>query len=548
MIHPSLVKKYPTNEPPYSIKGKQVEFKTFRFQVKSIDEDAGTVTGYLSTFGNVDLQKDRVIKGAFKKTLSDAYSRKAGGRKYLFAILWMHDPDHPIGGFTEAKEDANGLLVTAQLDITVNAAGIPNNPTATMVFSGFKAGYIDEMSMGYIAVQRDYDDGVRNLKEVQLIEGSAITMLMAANPEALVPASGVKSVAIKGASGKTSWPLGDRNAAWDNGAAHNRIVAWATDSAGDLDTAKMQSVHFWYDDSAPDKITSYKLLFCDVIGGSVKAMPRAIFACTGSHGIQSADIPDGDMDGVKVKIAAYYSKMAKQFDDDSITPPWEDSGKRRRMSQRKDFTTIHQAGQASDTLEDWCDLINELTQAMFQIFGMSDTPQADMQTCLAQFNAAVLDEWEPKAEQSEMGQYLVDQGYCADAPYVPYSMQAGNSYGYMARAGRASSKAGRTISAATQTAVEQHQQEMKDLLTQHKAMVADSVSAMQQKVSDLTQLWADEGQGPAYSDDNDDSSTNGKSRFARREPTTRSLPRPKTQPEPSTVSDEAVAELASLLA
>ena len=58
--------------PQISIKGREVEYKSFHFQLKSFDEDKGTITGYLSTFGNVDLQKDCVVKGAFKKTLAEA--------------------------------------------------------------------------------------------------------------------------------------------------------------------------------------------------------------------------------------------------------------------------------------------------------------------------------------------------------------------------------------------------------------------------------------------------------------------------------------------
>lgn len=557
--------------PAYSIKGRQVEYKSFHFQVKSIDEGQGIVTGYLSTFGNADLQRDSVVQGAFKKTLSDAYSRKANGRKYLFALLWMHNADQPIGGVTDASEDTQGLLITAQLDISVNAAGIPNNPVATMVFSGFKSGFIDELSMGYLAIQKNYEAGVRYLKEVALLEGSAVVMLMAANPEALVPASGVKtmSTSTKAASGKTTWPLADRTLAWDGSEAHNAIVAKATKEDGSLDEALMKSVHFWYDESAPDKITSYKLPFCDIIEDSIKAVPRGIMACTGGHGLAVADIPDADVDGVKARIATYYTRMAKEFDDDTITVPWtDDSGKRRRnVSERKDFNDVHQAGKAADCLEDWCDLLNDATQTIFQIFGMSDTPESDIQDFLDQFGAAVKTEWLPKAIDAALGQYLNDRGYCGGdtSAYVPYSMQAGSSYGYMSRSGRASHKAGRTISAATQDALEQHQTEMKALMDQHtsasdelasqfKSLVKTNMDAMQQKVSDLTNLWADEGQGPAYGNDKSDETNNdsGKSRFTRREPTNhRPLPRTReTQPpreSRGTESEMTLADLDALL-
>lgn len=129
----------------------------------------------------------------------------------------------------------------------------------------------------------------------------------------------------KGASGKSSWPLTDRDVAWDNGEATQAVEKWADGNA-----SKLASVHFWKDSSADGTlIGSYKLLFCDVIGGDVKAVPKGIFACAaamqGSHG-NKPDIDD--QDGVRSKIAGYYRKMAKEFKDPTIVPPWEqESGK-----------------------------------------------------------------------------------------------------------------------------------------------------------------------------------------------------------------------------
>src|SRR5256885_8635808 len=111
-----------------------VEYKNFHFELKSVDENQGIIEGYLSTFGNVDYQKDRVIEGAFKKTLAEAKSRMQNkGKKFLWPVLWFHDPDKPIGGCIDAKEDSYGLYTKIQLDITKNAEGVPNNPLANYV-------------------------------------------------------------------------------------------------------------------------------------------------------------------------------------------------------------------------------------------------------------------------------------------------------------------------------------------------------------------------------------------------------------------------------
>lgn len=514
--------------PTYSIKGKPVEYKTFRFEVKSVDESEGTITGYLSTFGNVDLGNDRVLPGAFKKTIAEAYSRKKTGRKFLMPLLWMHDPEQPIGGFTDASEDAQGLLCTAQLDISVNSAGIPNNPIATRIFSGFKMGYIDELSIGYIAIQKSYDkQGIRDLKECALIEGSSVTMNFAMNPDALVPASGVKAMQTKGASGKTSWPLADRATKWDAGQATKDIEAWAN---GDWN--KVAQCFFWIAESPPTKLDDCKLPFVANVGGKMQAIPQGVISCAGvlQGAMGGVDIPSDDMDTVKTKVASYYKKM-------DMTPPWEDSGKRRRMSmQQKDFDTLFAVAQQADCLEDWADLLNTFTQTMIQIHGMGDSPVPDMEAALAQFGAEV-QKWNAKAIESNLGDYLNSQGYCNGTPYVPYNLQAG----YMTRHDKLDAKSGATFSAASKEALQAKAQEIQDAIAEHKSMVSDHLDTMQQKVSDLTQVWASEGQGPAYGND--------KSRDMRREPLP-ALPRTgaksNQQPLSSTV-DAAIDEIAALL-
>jgi len=129
---------------------------------------------------------------------------------------------------------------------------------------------------------------------------------------------------IKGATGKSDWPLADRDRAWDGGAAHKRLLEWAGGKE-DLDKAKFRSVHFWSPEGdAAENVSDYKLAFCDVIGGEVKAVPRGIFACAGAHGVDAADIPQADKEKVRGRIEGYYRRMAKEFDDDTIVVPWAD--------------------------------------------------------------------------------------------------------------------------------------------------------------------------------------------------------------------------------
>jgi HK97 family phage prohead protease len=177
---------------------------------KIVDADQGIIRGYLAVFNNIDSTKDRIRPGAFKKTIAEALQRKSNrGKKYLFPLLWMHDPEKPIGGFIDATEDKVGLLVTAQIDISTTDQGFPKNPLAMSIFSGYQKGYIDELSIGYKALQKSYDqNGIRDLTEIQLFEGSAVTMLFAANELAQV--SDVKSASGKGKGSMEKKDFNDR--------------------------------------------------------------------------------------------------------------------------------------------------------------------------------------------------------------------------------------------------------------------------------------------------------------------------------------------------
>ena len=79
------------------------------FQVKGFEKD-GVFEGYASIFDDVDSVQDRVMKGAFRKTL-DACRRK--GR--MPALLWQHDAREPIGVWREMFEDDKGLYVKGEL-------------------------------------------------------------------------------------------------------------------------------------------------------------------------------------------------------------------------------------------------------------------------------------------------------------------------------------------------------------------------------------------------------------------------------------------------
>lgn len=150
----------------------------YAFAIKSMDETDGTIEGYASTFGNIDQGGDKMIKGAFKKTLKE--------NKGKFPILDSHRPDKQIGWNLEAHEDDTGLWVKGKLDIK-------NNATAREKWSLAKTAMEIKadsgLSIGYRPVKWGWDEeempdksgqkvGFRKLQEVKLFEYSMVAFPM----------------------------------------------------------------------------------------------------------------------------------------------------------------------------------------------------------------------------------------------------------------------------------------------------------------------------------------------------------------------------------
>jgi len=278
---------------------KAPETRDYPLQIKAVDEQEGTFSGYLSVFGVTDSYGDVVERGAFKRTLKS--------NKGEFPLLWFHSPWEPIGGF-KAKEDEKGLWIDAALDLELQLA--------REKLSGVRKGYINGLSIGYETIKQLYDDdGARRLKELKLYEGSLITKNFQATPGALI--SSVKSVVPY-----QNLPLGDREADWDKAAAEKRVRSWAgiaeqEDLEDEDKQKKFQRGWVYYKTGEGDKLTSYKLLIADIVDGKLTAIPRAIFAAAaavmGARG--GVDIPDGEMGAVRAHLGKYYSKM-------DLTPPW----------------------------------------------------------------------------------------------------------------------------------------------------------------------------------------------------------------------------------
>ena len=145
---------------------KKQEFKSYRAEMKAAPSgDAGVVEALVSVFGNIDLGGDRVVPGAFAKSL-DRWS--ASGDPLPF--IWSHEWDNPeahIGYVEKAEERPEGLWVRARLDV--------DRPFAEQVFHLMKTRRVTQFSFGYTVEDSQMvtdPDGtpVRELKEVDVFE------------------------------------------------------------------------------------------------------------------------------------------------------------------------------------------------------------------------------------------------------------------------------------------------------------------------------------------------------------------------------------------
>jgi HK97 family phage prohead protease len=144
---------------------RTVERNSFSLKIKSVAAD-GTFTGIGAVYNNTDLGGDRILPGAFSRTLAATKS---------YPLLWQHNPSDPIGS-VKCTDSSQGLMVEGALLLA--------DPTARKCYEFMKSGIIRGLSIGYDTVKSSYVDDVRELSELRLWEISCVTFAM--NPEAQV--------------------------------------------------------------------------------------------------------------------------------------------------------------------------------------------------------------------------------------------------------------------------------------------------------------------------------------------------------------------------
>jgi HK97 family phage prohead protease/HK97 family phage major capsid protein len=158
--------------------------------IKTADLPEGSFEGWASTFGNVDAVGDRVMPGAFTKSISS-------GR--TVPLLWMHrseDPTSFVGEVVNAVETPEGLKIHGKFDL--------DTAQGAAAYKQVKARRVEALSIGYrVNTATKGADGVNELRDLDLVEVSVVTR--GANPEATIgavksaPAPGIPTAPIRSA-------------------------------------------------------------------------------------------------------------------------------------------------------------------------------------------------------------------------------------------------------------------------------------------------------------------------------------------------------------
>lgn len=293
------------------------EYLAFPVELKFVGAaEKGIIQGYASVFDREHESGDFVEPGAFRKTIAERVSK--GLVPYFDTHQW--DCAHTLGTVSRAAEDSRGLEFEAQLS---------SAPSVQDFRVKVAEGHITRNSIGFLPVLEKWsrhDDGKthRHLQELKLFEISAVPI--ADDPHAVI-------IGIKAVVPYQDLPLG-RARAWDAAAAEGRVREWA--GGTETNWTRYRRAFLWYDREKPDELGSYKFPIADVVDGELTAIPRGIFAAAGViQGARGgASIPGSDVAGVRAHLTRYYEKMRREFNDESIKPPWEMSALAQALLDR----------------------------------------------------------------------------------------------------------------------------------------------------------------------------------------------------------------------
>lgn len=267
--------------------------KSVAFEFKSMDSEESDSPYFsfegIATTPQVDRDNDSIAPGAF-----------AGSLKSMTpAFCYQHSMQDPIGVFDSVK------YVNGGTQLAIKGRMPKANSKVKDLISLIRMGALKAFSVGF---RPDPDsisyskDGTRVISKGDLYEISLVTM--PSNP-------GAEMTSFKSVSPKMSLAIAPDSTSWDASSAIEDI----REATGSMDSpsARYKDYFMYYDPSNADNFTAYKLPFAAKVGGTMKAVPRALSAIVAvlNGGRGGLDIPASDKAKVKARVMAYYKKMNK---------------------------------------------------------------------------------------------------------------------------------------------------------------------------------------------------------------------------------------------
>jgi len=151
----------------------QMISKSIPLQIEAkADAPAGTISAYLTTFGNSDVVNDIMAKGSL-----DSYIAKFNPAAKKLPMFYEHDHTSIIGEWTGLKADEHGVVGEGVL-YTETTKG-------SDVYKLMKRDAVSSVSIGFRSTDFEKnDDGGRTFNEIQLVETSVV--LNPANDQAQI--------------------------------------------------------------------------------------------------------------------------------------------------------------------------------------------------------------------------------------------------------------------------------------------------------------------------------------------------------------------------
>ena len=306
------------------------------FEVKNFDDEVGTVTALVNTMGVIDADQDRIVSGAFDKSLGSLGSE-------TISVLWGHDSKEVVGKVVDGYEIGMAEKSVLYLEMLFNL----ETTRGRDAYADVKFGSITQWSVGFnaspddIEVVKEGNQTITNIKQVQLVEVSAV--IRGSSP-------GTGTLSVKAQKEKRAIPVHDTattDVSWDGGAAVSAMP-------NDDETAYKEMFAYVNPESDPETKGAYKFPHHEFSGGSVGAANMR--ACTSiiailNGGMGGADIPDADRQGI-------WNHAASHLRDGDKEPP-ELKEKSELYPGSDEYTTIEEARARAQELG--CDGVHQMT-------------------------------------------------------------------------------------------------------------------------------------------------------------------------------------------